>query len=104
MPWFENWQNGEYTPEVHIYKSAIDKYQAVKVEIICKVHSKIADLELLKAGVKINKATLDPHKMPGQEVSTLRVLLDFSDDPFQTYTCIARQNGVEVASDSLHVR
>lgn len=103
-PWFESWIDGYYPPEVHIYKSAIDQYQDVKVEIICKVHARNTELKLLKGGINLQNIQLEPFKMPDQEVSTLKFTLDYSDDPFQTYTCGASKGGIELASESLHVR
>ncbi len=103
-PWMEFWEDGQYEAEVEIYKSAIDKYKAIKVEIICKVHSLTATAELWKANAKVRNAFMEPQQMLDQEVATIRHSLDFSDDPFKTYACVARDGNRILASKSLHVR
>lgn len=103
-PWTENWVNGSYRAEVDIVKNVIDDYQAIKVEVVCKVHSQTATPEILKEGIKIRNALLQPSQMLDQEVATLIVTLNFSDDPFKTYTCKAVEGSKTVAKKSLVVR
>ena len=37
--WIENWHNGNYDTQVHMYTSVIDKYLTIKVQVVCKMHS-----------------------------------------------------------------
>ena len=71
-PWIEFWKNGNYQSQVDIFKSVIDNYQGIKVEVVCKVHSKTAKPEILKAGVPIIGAIQEPLKMENQEVTTIK--------------------------------
>ena len=52
--WHEDWTDGEYETQVEIYKSVLNEYQDITVEIICKVHSMNAIPELMKEGIKVN--------------------------------------------------
>lgn len=82
----------------------MDKYETIKVEVVCKVHSLSATAEILKEGVKINQDP-EPITMLDQEVTTIRLLLNFSNDPFKTYTCrasIGQEN--TLVEDSMLVR
>ena len=59
----------------------------------------------MKGGIEVENAWFEPPKMPDQEVKTLRLKLDFSNDPFQTYSCLAKNEQEEIIkSESLHVR
>ena len=82
-PWRERWIHGSYDSSVAIFKSVLDEYQSITVELVCKVHSLSAVPELLKDGIKIEDAIIEPFRMANQEVQTIRVRLDFSDDPFK---------------------
>ena len=103
--WQEFWQDGRYQAQVQINQSVIDKYQdQVSVELICKVHSQGTDGEILKAGVKLASSASNTIQHNG-EVATLRFKLDFSDDPFQTYTCLARSRDDQIlVQDSKQIR
>lgn len=78
--WIENWQNGGYETEVLMYSSVIDKYHAIKIEVVCKVHSLTraeAKPEIYTdGGVKMENALIEPKKSPNQEISTIRLSLD----------------------------
>ena len=104
VPWNEHWVNGSYDADVDIFKSVIDEYQSISVEVVCKVHSITATPEIHKDGILISDARIEPVKMIDQEVSTIKIKLDFSDDPFKTYTCIAKQGNDKILKKSLHVR
>ena len=101
--WHEKWNNGNYKTQVEISKSVVNEYQDITVEIICKVHSTEAVPELFKEGIQVAKP-MDRHSMPNQEVSTIRLKLDFSDDPFKQYTCRARKGQRVLASQSMKIR
>ena len=74
-PWTEFWENGNYEAQVDIFKSVIDNYQGIKVEVLCKVHSQKAIPEVFKAGVKLDNAILELKKMENQEVTTIKAKL-----------------------------
>ena len=74
-PWTEFWENGNYEAQVDIFKSVVDNYQGIKVEVLCKVHSQKAIPEIFKAGVKLDNAILEPPKMENQEVTTIKAKL-----------------------------
>lgn len=103
-PWIENWIQGDYKADVDIAQNVVDDYQAIKVEVICKVHSRNANPEILKDGIKIQNAVLEPTQMPNQEIATLTVALNFSDDPFKTYTCKAVRDSKVLAQKQLVLR
>lgn len=104
QPWSEHWINGSYDADVDIFKSVIDEYQSISVEVVCKVHSMTATPKILKDGLLISEARIAPAKMIDQEVATIKVKLDFSDDPFKTYTCVAMEGQHQIMTKSLHVR
>ena len=52
--------------------------------------------KILKDGILISEARIAPSKMIDQEVATIKVKLDFSDDPFKTYTCVAMEGGHQI--------
>lgn len=104
--WHEFWNNqGYYVPQVQMYQSVIDRYQGqVSVEVVCKIHSQRPEGELLKAGIKLLSPLSRSTSGEKEEVATLRLKLDFSDDPFQTYTCLAKENELILAKESKQIR
>ncbi len=104
--WFEHWKNGGYKPEADIEQTVLDTYSSIEVSVICKVHGIGVEPLLFKQGSRIWIDPM-PKVMADQEVVTLKKELDFTDDPFTTYTCKARRvddGETIVAEKSMFIR
>ena len=59
---------------------------------------------LILQGINVN-VQREPQDMLNQEILTIKLKLDFSDDPFKTYTCQAKNSqGEIVAKKSMRIR
>ena len=91
--------------EADIEQTALDTYSSIEVNVICRVHGQRVKPVLLKEGLRV-WVDPEPIGMPGQEVMTIIMALDFSDDPFKTYTCRAVDPDTEdqLAERTMYIR